>query len=85
MVTAPAGCEGSIRYSRPGVSCAVTKTFPIATSTASAPVAPVQFSRSLPSPAADPRHGPVPLLATQRSKPSVWTAIGLLPTAVSPR
>src|SRR5215813_5373720 len=49
VVTAPAGCAGSIVYSRPGLDVESTTTRPIAERTSQADEAPVQVSRSLPS------------------------------------
>src|SRR5262249_12489155 len=48
VVTAPAGCAGSIVYSRPGLDVESTTTRPIPERTSQADEAPVQVSSSLP-------------------------------------
>src|SRR5262245_29728108 len=83
VVTAPAGCWGSIWYRL--LVPPVTKTFPIATSTPKAADAPVQVSISLPSLALTLATVPLPEFATQRSAPSDLTSAGLLPTMVAVR
>src|SRR6266545_5962604 len=73
VVTAPAGCAGSIRYSLPGVVPPAMKTLPAAATGARADVAPVQVSSSLPSLPRTRETVPPVRLATQMSAPSDWT------------
>ena len=69
----------------PGLVWPVTRIRPIATSTPTALVAPVQVSCSLPS-LARTRETELPLtFATQISAPSDLRSTGLLPTVVRPR
>src|SRR5262245_60183301 len=84
-VTAPAGMAGSMRYSAPGLVEPATRTQPSAATASLAVRAPVQVSRSLPSPARTRETSELPRLGTQRSLPSERTLLGPDPTVVSPR
>src|SRR5688572_20825566 len=70
VVTAPAGCVGSIIYRFPGLPPPVTKTLPIAQTMAEAWVAPVQVSSNFPSLGLILITLPLSKLATHRSVPS---------------
>src|SRR6187549_3397797 len=85
VVTAPAGCVGSIIYRLPGLVAPVRKILPIAATGALVPIAPVQVSSSLPSLGLILITLPVALFATQRSVPSNSTSAGKLPTFVKVR
>src|SRR5262249_5350186 len=84
VFTTPAAWVGSMRYTRPGLMLAATRTLPIAASAAVALVAPVHVPSSRPSLPRTRETVPAVELGTPTAAPSDRRSLGPAPTVVRP-